>query len=242
MSHFKKTNRFDDMKNENEEHNPYKKQNNNQQRDRNYSENSFRSHRQNYRDRPSQENRNKDTFLTEEKKKEIAKLKKQKETETLLQESNFPELISSKVEKDILTKSNDTILFADRIKQSIVESESNSLRKDVKPMVEPGWVSLSFDLSNNNRRKIQWDYGPRTYMDSQEDESYNVLCKLVELNEKHRTEYIEYWGDEEYEKMFKMPNYDYAYFERLDELHEEEMQMIHQEREEYNNYIYEDNY
>lgn len=233
MSHFKINNRFDDMNNENvDESNPYRKQNN-ERGDRNTSENSFRSYEQRYTHRRREENRHTEKQSEEEKKRELAKLKKQKENETekILQKSNFPELISPKAEKDTPSKPTDAILFAERIKNSIAENEMNLLTKDVKPMIEPGCVSLSFD-----KRNIQWTYGPSKYMDYAEDDSYNVLSKLVELNEKHRKEYVDCWGEEEYEKMFKMPNYDYAYFDTLDELYEEEINAMSEEEEYYNNY------
>lgn len=240
MSHFKTTNRFDDMNNGNEnESNPYKKQHTPKSEDRNYSENSFRSYGQRYANARRQENRHMEPQTAEEKNREVEKLKKQKEKEMeqLLQKSNFPELVSPKAEPDTHALSSDVILIADRIKKTLAEKEMHSLKKDTTPMVEAGCVSLSF-----NKRNIQWTYGPPKYVNDiirsesmLDRESYYVLATLAELNETHRKEYIECWGDEEYAKMFKMPNYDYGYFDDLDEMYEEEIKAMYQEEQLYYN-------
>ena len=59
---------------------------------------------------------------------------------------------------------------------------------------------------------------------SEQELAYNVLDSLVALYEKRDKEYINLWGYDEWEKTFKFQNYDYDYFDRLDELYEEEMQ------------------
>jgi hypothetical protein len=44
----------------------------------------------------------------------------------------------------------------------------------------------------------------------------NVLDKLVILHQKRSKEYIDNWGFDEYERMFKCTEYDYNYFNDLD--------------------------
>ena len=91
--------------------------------------------------------------------------------------------------------------------------------------VDPGWVLLKKDKPTN---KIVVKYGshkesrPQNYTE-------NIINSLVEINEKHKKEFIYLWGEDEYEKTFLFPNYDYDYFNKLDELYEEEMELLYQE-------------
>jgi len=64
----------------------------------------------------------------------------------------------------------------------------------------------------------------------------DIINSLVLLHEKRTNEYIELWGYDEWEKNFRFPNYDYEYFNKLDELYEEELEMENEfdyEEEEY---------
>jgi hypothetical protein len=42
----------------------------------------------------------------------------------------------------------------------------------------------------------------------------------VYFYEKRKSEYIDNWGEDEWEQMFTFPNYDYHYFDKLDEIYE----------------------
>lgn len=53
------------------------------------------------------------------------------------------------------------------------------------------------------------------------------------LHEKRTKEYIENWGYDEWARLYRFPNYDYEYFDKLDEKYEREMQK--QEMNEMNN-------
>ena len=60
-----------------------------------------------------------------------------------------------------------------------------------------------------------------------------VFNTLIELHQKRTNEYIDNWLYDEWEQMFRYPNYDYDYFEKLDELYEKEKE-IEKEQENYN--------
>ena len=47
----------------------------------------------------------------------------------------------------------------------------------------------------------------------------NDAIELADLYYKRTNEYIELWGYDEWEKMFISPNYDYNYFDNLDEIY-----------------------
>ena len=49
---------------------------------------------------------------------------------------------------------------------------------------------------------------------------YSIDSIIDSLNNRHRqrvNEYIQLWGDDEYKRIFLFPNYEYGYFDRLDE-------------------------
>jgi hypothetical protein len=67
---------------------------------------------------------------------------------------------------------------------------------------------------------------------SKEDESeIAVLNALVALHEKRTAEYIELYGYDTWEKMFRSPTWDYDYFDRLDREYEEEMERLQEEED-----------
>jgi hypothetical protein len=47
---------------------------------------------------------------------------------------------------------------------------------------------------------------------------------LTYLHKKRTQEYIDAWGYDEWEHMYRFPNYDYDYFDKLDEKYEREIQ------------------
>ena len=70
---------------------------------------------------------------------------------------------------------------------------------------------------------------------------------LVDLYENWKQDYINTWGQEEYEHRYLFPNYDYEYFDKLDEEYEYEMLKLEEkEREKQQEldteYEYMDNY
>jgi len=81
-----------------------------------------------------------------------------------------------------------------------------------------GWVEITKDKENS---KINYNYGKNMKPDNELtifDVCQELLCKY----EKWEKEYIDKWGQDEYEKMYKFPNYDYHYFDALDEKYTEE--------------------
>ena len=52
---------------------------------------------------------------------------------------------------------------------------------------------------------------------------------LYILHEKRTNEYKELWGEDEWERMFIFPNYDYEYFDKLDEEYEDEQEKLNEQ-------------
>ena len=74
-----------------------------------------------------------------------------------------------------------------------------------------------------------------------------IMKALADLYENWKQDYINKWGQEEYERQYLFPNYDYEYFDKLDEEYEYEMLKLEEkEREKQQEldteYEYMDNY
>jgi hypothetical protein len=239
---FTKNSRFDVLYEEGDEWKYVTKKNKKEKKDNLITEepktNSFkndRPQRQNYRENNSFHANDKKWL--EEKNKEAEKLKKQKEIEESLKESNFPDLDpSGTIKKTFYEETKPpTVSFIDKLKKDNLKEEKYKEEETVKP----GCVCLTLDPTN--KRKVIYKYGKSLYESKPEiSKPIDVLNALVALHEKRKKEYIQFWGEEEYERMFRMPNYDYEYFDRLDEQYEEEMEALEQEKynknEEYDSY------
>ena len=100
--------------------------------------------------------------------------------------------------------------------------------ENIEEVIKDGWVSIK--LQNN---KPKYKYGKTTYTpyDMKSDPHY-VMSNLVKLHERRKEDYINLWGYDNYEKIFLSPNYDYEYFDKLDEQYELEMEKLELEENE----------
>lgn len=148
--------------------------------------------------------------------------RKQRELEEGLRIENFPILNSEKVPDLIIENTSD---FLDKLKKEVKEVEA------VKE-ITPGWMEIRFDKNEN---KPVFKYGANTNPNLKAEVKFNpldVLHALTALYEKRKDEYINNWGEDEYEKMYRFPDYDYDYYDRLEE---EEYEREMAELEEYQN-------
>jgi hypothetical protein len=132
-----------------------------------------------------------------------------------------------------------TLNFIDKVK-TVVKYQEELLNEEYIP---PGYLVLKRDKKTN---KITRKYGEmQNYFEEKEITPSEIIDKLVYLYEKRKEEYIELWGEEEYEKMFLFNNYDYHYFDKLDLQYEEELKKINYEEMKIlndNNDYYNDHY
>ena len=158
------------------------------------------------------------------KKEEENKKKKEEEAKKNLAEENFPEFLSktSSINNNN-NKNKNTISYS--------EKAAKILKKEEKPVliennIKPGWVEIKRDKAYPRNRKLIYTYGPgvseSVLNEEPEDNNsdYPVLEALVNLYNNRTQEYIETYGYDTWEKMFRFPNYDYEYFNKLDELYE----------------------
>lgn len=178
---------------------------------------------------------NKSTILDDIRKKEeesrIRHEKEEKERKMLELEKSlndntcFPELNSNKKEEK--NKIHNNISFIETlnkvVKKEIAEKNNN--------YTEPGWVSITH---NKNTNSSFFSYGEKLKKEEKVEEPhfYEVVEILTNNYYTWKNEYIHHWGEDEYEKMFISSNYDYEYFDKLDEKYEKELEAI----EDYNVY------
>jgi len=161
------------------------------------------------------------------------KLKKQKEEDIVkaLDISNFPDLKSvstSNIDTNYNAKTDKTS-FADMMKNTTqnLDVDNKVTSEEVKvEIVKPGHVCIKHDIKTNQPIWIYGDGCLEVNKNNENDNSDNLAAdedpiyvfeRLVTLYQNRKNEYINKWGYDEYDKMFLFQNYDYEYFDKLDE-------------------------
>jgi hypothetical protein len=135
---------------------------------------------------------------------------------------DFPVLLENKIQKELSIEDGKNIDFLTALNNNEVKIEK------ITKKIQDGWVIRRFD---NENRKIIKEYGKNTYI-SKTLNSMELMEMIVNKYEEWKKRYIDTWGEDQYEKIYKFPNYDYGYFDTLDEKYEEEMAIYYRE----NNY------
>lgn len=166
-----------------------------------------------------------DDKLNDNRKREEERKIKEEQINLLLTTENFPELAPKPIHT-ICTTSNGAINYASISEKLITpDVENNNVSTidiDYKNLL-PGWTLFKINRDKNNITVQSKDLNEQINIDT----SFEILDALVDLHENRTNEYIENWGNDEWEKMFKFPNYDYNYFDKLDELYYVEMESEH---------------
>jgi hypothetical protein len=151
-----------------------------------------------------------DNIEFEKKQKILEEERKEKERQKSLDMCNFPELVKTSIP---IIEEN-TTNFLEKLKKN-----KNS-EKLVEKKLEPGWTELRRDKKTNHTiMTFQPNKYKNEYIKTPQDLAYEVLDHLVYLHETRTANYIESWGYDEWENMFRFPNYDYQYFDKLDEIY-----------------------
>ena len=128
---------------------------------------------------------------------------------SLTDAASFPELVSQK--KPAFHEPQD-LNFLDKVKMF-----------EEKPIPWNDGLSI---LGADDKEPPRKQRRPKT--------PYEIMSKQVELYETWKANYIAQYGEYYYEKYYRFPNYDYEYFDKLDEKYEaelEELERLEQERE-----------
>jgi hypothetical protein len=160
--------------------------------------------------------------------------KKQKEDEfikSLDSLTAFPLLQPIKTEIAINNNSEKSqqITFIEAMKLKNKEDPIENTNSDDVP---PGCVCIKYDKLT---KKTIWIYGKDTTDINAEkkhieenEEPILIFQRLVDLHQSRKYDYISKWGIDEYEKIFSYQNYDYEYFDKLDEQMEQAMEKYYQ--------------
>jgi hypothetical protein len=181
-------------------------------------------------EKKNNESHNKNQLIHKEEKNLNKKIKK---TDSLsnqkinLLEVNFPKLTNAIKPQQLITQVKTQEVTQDKIQEKKLNfiDKLNTVKEIILPLkkddetVSPGWVKLE---KNKITKKVTIKYGKKTYISDDEREitPTDVLYNLVMLHEQRKEDYIRDWGEESYEKTFKFINYDYDYFDNLDEEYE----------------------
>ena len=118
-------------------------------------------------------------------------------------------------------------------KEQMIKNVVEDVVETVEEYISPGYVVISKDITTN---KCIFKFGEQILPLYYEQNRYSD--NIFELYEKRTNRYIEMWGEFEYTKVFKFPNYDYDYFDRLDQQYEEEVERQLEKRRETENLSY----
>lgn len=142
------------------------------------------------------------------------------EKKIVMNEIEFPCISNSNTkEKTNTTKPN----YLEKIK-----TEQEQPQEIQQYTIEPGWVEIQYKPINNTK-SIQ--YGKSTKKNT--PILQNIFLDILEgLNRQYiswKNNYIETWGEDEYTTLYKFPNYDYDYYDKLDENLMEEMEYVQED-------------
>jgi len=135
---------------------------------------------------------------------------KQKQQQTIENnEANFPSL----VDDNKVIKSNQIEVSYG----SILNNEEKVKKKQTKEKKsKKGWVQLGVKCETEPKNETQSkEQNLNEYL-------YFVDC-MVNLYEHQKLEKKDILGEENYERNFRFPNYDYEYFDKLDEKYQDEL-------------------
>ena len=148
--------------------------------------------------------------------KELEEREKERINKELLKIENFPDLVAMPKKKN--KENNTKISYIEKLK---TEDKITNVDCDLDDL-KPGWVLLKRDpLTGETIIKNH----PETCIKEKEEKTdqeimMDILNALADLYEKRTQEYIENYGYDEWERMFKFPDWREreAYLEEMEEM------------------------
>ena len=164
------------------------------------------------RDRPNFRDRNQ--FERDRRAKDEADALERKKIElerSLTDAASFPELVPQ--QKPITQIETNDLNFLEKVKMF-----------EDSPMIE--WSDCAGTIETNEKEP--------PIKQRRSNTTYAVISKLVELHETWKANYIAEYGEDYYQHYYRFPNYDYEYFDKLDDKYEaelEELERLEEEKE-----------
>jgi len=186
-----------------------------------FKNDSFRDRRYNrFDERDSQ--RRREQYEAEEKARiEFENKEKERKKQEALQPENFPDLViqSNKIkDENIEVKQN----YIEKIKKSQEEIKAKKSIDEDFENLKPGWIMIKRDPVTGQlirKGKIEEDVFPEK---TEQEIGLDIVNALVSLHERRTQEYIELYGYDTWEKMFKFPDWREREAEMEDESDDEE--------------------
>ena len=169
--------------------------------------------------------RNRFNYDPEKEKQKAIEIEKERVKKNL-DINSFPELCI--VNKTTQQDAQSTLSFLEKVKTQKEIIVENSTPVNTTP---DGCVTIYF---NAKTRTPEYNFGDGVDLEQNSDTDPNVILKLlVEVQSQWKKNYISLSGDEDYNRIYVSPNYDYTYFDKLDEQYEAEMEDLTSSDEEY---------
>ena len=173
--------------------------------------------------RPEMEKHNRNELYNSKLKESNSKIAK----EPNLSIESFPALPKVNILES--KKMNNSMNFLEKMKNNTI-LEKDEVKLDIEyDNLNPGWLLIKKDPITNKivHKYKKGNCNNEKYLEKELSNDLinnnRIINTLVDLYDKRREEYVELWGYDDWEKMFQFPNHDYEYFEKLDELYEEEL-------------------
>jgi hypothetical protein len=156
-----------------------------------------------------------------------------------IKDCEFPELSSPSKNNSDNKKSFSSLLKKEEPIKTI------KIEEKTEEIVPPGWFMYKYRKLNSKfygnysklTSKIENDIIDYKNTKVELNECEEIINALSYLYEKRTNKYKEDWGEDEWEQMFIYPNYDYEYFDKLDEAYEiEQNKIIEEQQDDYNDY------
>lgn len=161
----------------------------------------------------------------------------------LLKEDEFPDLATPVNNNN---KNTNIKSFSSLLKKDEETNETKDINEVIDETIPTGWSYYKYtrlknglcgDKNSEVTTNIQKPFIDKKFKIVRQkvvlNEEEEIINALSLLHEKRTNEYKELWGESEWERMFMCPNYDYAYFDKLDEAYEAEQAKL--EEQYYNN-------
>ena len=136
-------------------------------------------------------------------------------------DANFPSIGQTTIKPSINTDMDYINLLTNSN-----NNEQNIIILTPTEKIDPGWLLIRRDKSTG---KTMIKENPITY--PEKNEYKLALNALASLYDERTNDYIAMWGYDEWDKMFRFQNYDYDYFNNLDELDNNEYELELQDEE-----------
>ena len=178
-------------------------------------------------------------FKTNHTLNDAKKNKKDIKINTKISDLYFPELFNKK-EAQLMSDDNRNYL------ETLIKKNESSDKENDDNDVLPGWVVIQYDKKSNGIiKKYNEEFrNERMVMDKEEEEQKRInqmMNQLADHYERYKRNYIDLWGEDEYQKMYISKYYDPHYFDKLDELEYKEGEHYYNENENENSLYDEDN-